>query len=107
MEYDCPCGKKHRSRNTVHRHKKALAEKDVLKDVPKGQKGTSSEDKKGRPPGQSFIKEIDLQEEYRNMAEKVDPKKPAEGEPKYECSACGEKFNEKKKHCPGCGVEFA
>jgi rRNA maturation endonuclease Nob1 len=58
-------------------------------------------------PKNSFLKEIDLQEEYRNMAEKVDLKKPPETEPKYECPACGEKFNEKKRFCPGCGVEFA
>ncbi len=65
----------------------------------------SGQDKKTKS---SFLKEIDLQEEYRNMAEKVDTKKPEKTEDyKYECGSCGEKFNEKKKHCPGCGAEFA
>ncbi len=52
----------------------------------------------------SFLKEIDLQEEYRNMGEIVNLKKNVE--PKYECPACGEKFNDKKRFCPGCGAEF-
>lgn len=113
MEYTCPCGKVHKSRNTVHRHKKALAEKDVLKDVPKGQKGTSPEDKKDVPKdrtedkkGQSVLKEINLLEEYNRMTETVNPKKDEKKEPKYKCGACSETFDEKYKRCPHCGVEF-
>ncbi len=61
-----------------------------------------------KPRNPSFLKEINLQEEFRNMAEKVDTKKEKKDEDaKYECGSCGHKFNEKVKYCPSCGAEFA
>jgi hypothetical protein len=106
MEYTCPCGKKHKSRNTVSRHKKAEAQKSVLGTVPKDKKGQEKgqqEDKKG----QSFLKEINLQGEFTKMTDIVNPKKPEEPkEAKFKCGACGGTFNDKYKRCPHCGVEF-
>lgn len=115
MEYTCPCGKKHKSRNTVSRHKKAEAQKAVLGGVPKdvlkdkkGQKKDVPKDKegqeKGQEKGQSFLKEIKLLETYEKMTETITPKKE---EPKYKCDACSGTFNERHKRCPHCGVEFA
>lgn len=114
MEYTCPCGKKHKSRNTVSRHKKAEAQKAVLAYVPKdvlkdkkGQEKGQQEDKKGQEKGHSFLKEINLLGEFTKMADIVNPKKPEESkESKYECGACHQKFNDKYKRCPHCGVEF-
>jgi len=59
-----------------------------------------------RPNGQSVLKEINLQGEFTRMTETINPKKDEKKEPKYKCGACGETFDEKKKFCPGCGVEF-
>lgn len=122
MEYTCPCGKKHKSRNTVSRHKKAEAQKAVLGTVPKdvlkdkkGQEKGQQEDKKGQSRGSnpqvpasanSFLKEINLLGEFTKMADIVNPKKEEIKEAKYECGACHNKFNEKLKRCPHCGVEF-
>jgi hypothetical protein len=121
MEYTCPCGKKHKSRNTVSRHKKAEAQKAVLGTVPKdvlkdkkGQEKGQQEDKKGQEKGQqqedkkgqSFFKEINLLGEFTKMADIVNPKKEENKESKYECGACHQKFNDKYKRCPHCGVEF-
>lgn len=109
MEYMCPCGKKHKSRNTVSRHKKALAEKDVLgtvpKDVPKDKKGQEKGQQKDIK-GHSFLKEINLKGEFDKMADIINPKKEEPKEAKYECGSCHEKFNDKYKRCPHCGVEF-
>jgi hypothetical protein len=98
MEYKCPCGKMHKSRNTVSRHKKALAQKAVLGNVPKD----VPKDKQGH----SFLKEINLQGEFNKMAETINPKKEETKEAKYECGSCHQKFNDKYKRCPHCGVEF-
>ncbi len=120
LMYDCPCGKKHKSRNTVSRHRKKLSASktvpsDVPKDVPKGQEkdrgqdggqdsATSNHDASFK--GQSFIKEINLKGEFDKMTETVNPKKPENTEPKYECGSCHGTFNEKHKRCPHCGAEF-
>ena len=53
-----------------------------------------------------ILTKINLRKEFENMTEKIIPKTVKETEAKYECGACGEKFNEKRKFCPGCGVEF-
>lgn len=105
MEYKCPCGKTHKSRNTVSRHKKALAEKDNLgnvpKDVPKDKKGQDKDIQ-----GHSFLKEINLQGEFNKMTDTINPKKEENKEPKYKCGACGGTFDERHKRCPHCGREF-
>lgn len=109
MEYTCPCGKKHKSRNTVSRHKKAEAQKAVLAYVPKdvlkdkkGQEKGQQEDKKG----QSFFKEINLLGEFTKMTDTINPKKEESKEAKFKCGACRQTFNERHKRCPHCGVEF-
>lgn len=113
MEYTCPCGKKHKSRNTVSRHKKAQAQKAVLADVPKdvlkdkkGQEKGQQEDKKGQEKRHSFLKEINLQGEFTKMTDTINPKKEETKEAKFKCGACGQTFNERHKRCPHCGVEF-
>lgn len=54
-----------------------------------------------------FIQEIDLTGEFNNMAEKLNKKSSdSDKEQKYECGSCNNKFNEKQKYCPYCGVEF-
>lgn len=121
MEYMCPCGKKHKSRNTVSRHKKAEAQKAVLGNVPKdvlkdkkgqkkGQEKDRTEDIKGQSRGSNpqvsanaFFKEINLKGEFDKMAETINPKKE---EAKFKCGACSGEFNERHKRCPHCGVEF-
>jgi DNA-directed RNA polymerase subunit RPC12/RpoP len=62
----------------------------------------SKENSKEKPKN-SFLKEINLQEEFRNMNEVVNPKQEKK---EYECGACHQKFGEKYKRCPHCGVEF-
>jgi DNA-directed RNA polymerase subunit RPC12/RpoP len=103
MEYKCPCGKTHKSRNTVSRHKKALAQKAIVggipKDIPNEKKGQDTQ-------GRSFLKEINLSGEFNKMAETINPKKDETKEAKYECGSCHNKFNDKYKRCPHCGVEF-
>jgi DNA-directed RNA polymerase subunit RPC12/RpoP len=101
MEYKCPCGKTHKSRNTVSRHKKALAQKEIVGSISKEKKGQEKDIK-----GHSFLKEINLQGEFNKMAETINPKKDETKEAKYECGSCHQKFNDKYKRCPHCGVEF-
>ena len=129
LMYDCPCGKKHKSRTTVHKHKKRILEaskeppKSVQMDVHLNvQNGQKMDKKNGQkmdrqirghispPPsnGQSFIKEINLKGEFDSMQEVINPKKEekSESEPKYKCGGCGGTFNERYKRCPHCGAEF-
>lgn len=59
-----------------------------------------------QPQGPSVLKEINLQEEFRNMEEVIEPKGKKEDEKTYKCGKCSGTFKEKTKHCPHCGVEF-
>lgn len=114
MEYMCPCGKKHKSRNTVSRHKKAEAQKSTLghvpEDVPKDKKGHEKGQDRGSNPqvlvSANFLKEINLQGEFNKMEETVNPKKDKGEEKIYKCGSCSGTFKEKIKRCPHCGVEF-
>ncbi len=123
LMYDCPCGKKHKSRTTVQKHKKRIAgashdatksvQTNVQMDVQNGQKMNkvdSTRNIQGNSPpstlGQSFIKEINLKGEFDRMTETLNPKKPPEQKPDIKCGACGEMLEKKTKHCPYCGVEF-
>jgi rubrerythrin len=101
MEYKCPCGKMHKSRNTVSRHKKALAQKVIGGNVTQEKKGQEMDIK-----GHSFLKEINLQGEFDKMTDTINPKKDEQKEAKFKCGACGQTFNERHKRCPHCGVEF-
>lgn len=66
----------------------------ILKDIPGTEKS-------------KFLKEINLQGEFKNMEETVNPKKSKEEESKtYKCGSCGGTFKERIKRCPHCGVEF-
>lgn len=108
MLYDCSCGKKHKSRTTVLKHKKKSVHSDVQMNVQtdSGHEPKSGQ-KNGQQTGRSFLKEINLKGEFEKMAEKINPKKEdPPKDPKYECGACGQKFNEKYSRCPHCGVEF-
>lgn len=92
--YDCPCGKQHKSRDTVRRHK----------NDPRRNKESYTDDT-------GPIVKLDLKPEYDKMAEIIEPKKKepekTDAEPKFECGTCHGKFNERVKYCPHCGVEFA
>lgn len=44
MLYNCSCGKKHKSRTTVLKHKSKSVQTDVHLDVPKGQNGQKGTD---------------------------------------------------------------
>ncbi|CAG0997134.1 hypothetical protein METP3_03038 [Methanosarcinales archaeon] len=102
--YDCPCGKKHKSRDTVNRHKKKqLGQENTVR---KPVRSDVRSDKSDSTIGQSFFKEINLKGEFDKMAEVINPKKEETKEAKYECGSCHQKFNDKYKRCPHCGVEF-
>lgn len=110
--YKCPCGKWHKSRTTVSRHRKAIEsgemdiKKDnVQKDVPLDKGQVSQMDTKKDTNGQStstFLKEINLKGEFDKMGKTINPKE----EDQNECGACKAKFAGEPKFCPNCGVEF-
>lgn len=56
------------------------------------------------PSKSNILKQINMKQEFDKMTEKINPKK--EAEEKFECGACGKKFNERYGHCPHCGCEF-
>jgi rRNA maturation endonuclease Nob1 len=89
--YDCPCGKKHKTRMTVYTHKKKM----VLE-------SKDETDKK------NILNEISLKGEFENMSQKIIPKDDKKDEYKYECGKCHKEFNNfsEGKTCPFCGVEF-
>lgn len=113
--YKCSCGKWHKSRTTVARHKNAMespernTKKDsVPLDVPLDKGQVSHLDKKVDKNEQStgsFLKEINLKGEFDRMTKVINPKKGKEDE-ENECGACHGKFSGSSKFCPHCGVEF-
>jgi hypothetical protein len=101
MLYNCSCGKKHKSRTTVLKHKSKYVQTDVQMNVQ-----MDKMDKTKSPRGQSVLKEINLLEVYKKMTETINPKKDEKKEPAYQCGACKGTFEEKYKRCPHCGAEF-
>jgi hypothetical protein len=91
--YNCLCGKSHKSRDTVRRHKqKYELEKAEISDTPENAR---------------IIKRINMTGEFDKMTEIVNPKKnETEKESAYQCGQCSAKFNERIRYCPACGADF-
>jgi DNA-directed RNA polymerase subunit RPC12/RpoP len=99
----CPqCGKKVKF---LKKHiKRVHLSMDNSGKIPGKVQEISMENSKEKIP--SFLKEINLQGEFNKMADVINPKKEEPKEAKYECGSCHQKFNDKYKRCPHCGVEF-
>lgn len=94
--YDCPCGKKHKSRTTVLKHKRKIEQENQNS----GENEQSSTSK-----STAKIIEINLKPEFDKLTETINPKNK-EGEKKYDCGKCAGEFTDKQKFCPHCGCEF-
>jgi hypothetical protein len=106
MRYECVCGKKHKSQNTVRAHRKKLTANDNQNEAKPQIEAQNNTQIESQSFKKQIITKIDLKGEFENMTEKINPKKDKVSEEKYECGACGGKFNEKYSRCPHCGCEF-
>jgi DNA-directed RNA polymerase subunit RPC12/RpoP len=105
----CPeCGKKVKflKKHIKRAHSSVENSGKIPEKVQEISREKSKENPKEKIP--SFLKEINLLGEFTKMADIVNPKKEKEEikEAKFECGACHQKFNDKYKRCPHCGVEF-
>lgn len=107
--YDCVCGKKHKSRQTVLNHKRKAgalptSEKDEKKAAPLDVQN------KAKPDVQSYnerVVEIDLKPEFENMVEEMKPKaKKNEPQDGYKCPICETVYKNKVTKCAVCNTEF-
>lgn len=98
MEKCSQCGKKYKFL------KKHIKRSHSSGDIPGKSSGKVQEISREKNP--VFLKQINLKGEFDKMADIINPKKDESKEPKFECGSCHNKFNEKYKKCPHCGVEF-